>query len=461
MGGSLPEPRRRTRGGAGDRMLAWDVDHAEVRHAIRAATVVVLAAVTAGTCPAFEVRAQGASELAPPPPPPGAAPVPSPAAPGAGPPGPAASEPPAATGSDGAAAAPGTSAVEGDDEADASDAAAEEPTATDGVTADATSQPPLRLVVVQTSTIGIDPIVGQHVSAQLRATGADLGYAVLGSEATERAVDRLRMPFPPTPADLWRLTYVAEAQRGVFARAWAQGGRYVFEVMVASLDGRGPFFERGSSGAADLREVIDGLLRRALPPPSSYGAPVAVSAPDAAGPLVSDSPASTTAPEAPVVPSLERVTPPPSQRKQPRPVGRRWQVALQTEAALGTSQDFFYNHLVGARLDYRISSDLLLGAYLGYANLRGKAGRISNLLPYAQIENRVRVSQRSEVTLPLKLAIGYLPFNGPVVRLAAGINVPLSDRLEVGFDLLTPTFWVLPDRTVVSLSLAAELIFRL
>jgi len=128
MGGSLPEPRRRTRGGAGDRMLAWDVDHAEVRHSIRAATVVVLAAVTAGTCPAFEVRAQGASELAPPPPPPGAAPVPSPAAPGAGPPGPAASEPPAATGSDGAAAAPGTSAVEGDDEADASDAAAEEPT---------------------------------------------------------------------------------------------------------------------------------------------------------------------------------------------------------------------------------------------------------------------------------------------------------------------------------------------
>ncbi len=63
--------------------------------------------------------------------------------------------------------------------------------------------------------------------------------------------------------------------------------------------------------------------------------------------------------------------------------------------------------------------------------------------------------------MPIRAAIGYLPFNGPVLRLSAGINIPLSSRIELGFDILTPTFWFLPDQTVVSLNVAAELIYRL
>ncbi|MEO0326679.1 MAG: hypothetical protein AAF447_27285 [Myxococcota bacterium] len=113
------------------------------------------------------------------------------------------------------------------------------------------------------------------------------------------------------------------------------------------------------------------------------------------------------------------------------------------------------------RLGFRITNAVHLGAYAGYTNLRGRNGRVGNTLFYFQIEDRVRVSSRTDVTVPLRLGVGYLPFNGPFVRLSAGANIPLGPRLEIGFDLLTPTFWVLPDRTAVSLDLAAEVIYRL
>lgn len=318
----------------------------------------------------------------------------------------------------------------------------------------------LRLVVVEAAPFGVDPIVGAHVTAQLRRTGAAMGYRVLSAAETGAAVARLRMPYPPTPADLWRLTYVAEAQRGAFARVWAQGGRYVVELVAASLDGTGPFYGRATAGAADLRQVVGQLAESTLPPPGRWSTtrtPPVGARPAPPPPTEEDRAAGASE-------ASDAVTPRPAPRRTrraPEPIGRRFQLVLQTEGAIGTSQDTFYNHLLGMRLDWRIARTLLLGAYVGYANLRGKAGRVGNLLAYLQIENRVRPSSRSSLTIPLRLAVGYLPFNGPVVRLAAGLNVPLSDRFELGFDLLTPTFWVLPDRVVVSLDLAAELIWRL
>ena len=73
-----------------------------------------------------------------------------------------------------------------------------------------------------------------------------------------------------------------------------------------------------------------------------------------------------------------------------------------------------------------------------------------------QFENRIRISSDLDLTIPLRGAIGYLPFNGPVIRLAAGLNYAISPDFEIGIDLLTPTFWILPDRTAVSLDIALE-----
>ncbi len=147
-------------------------------------------------------------------------------------------------------------------------------------------------------------------------------------------------------------------------------------------------------------------------------------------------------------------------RRRRRGRARRWVFAARTDLAFGASRDFFFNALLGARLDYRITPDVRVGAYLGYANLRGKDGRASNLLVLAQVEDRVRVSAGTDLRVPLRLALGYLPQNGPVVRLAAGLGFPIDKRWELTFDLLAPTFWVLPERTVVSLDVAAELGYR-
>ena len=334
--------------------------------------------------------------------------------------------------------------------------------------------PRRRLIVIDAASYGIDPVVGRHVSRQMRATGAALGYDVLTPEQSVAAAQRLRMPYPPTPANLWRVSYVAQAQRGAFARVWAHSGSYVVEITVASLDGTGPFFTRGNAGAGDLHAVVDRLTREALPPPevwredtqgagSTQPGPVAPGQVGAGGvqPDAGSGEAGTGPAAAPGGEFADEAGPEPRRRRRRRRPRRRIHLALQTEGAIGTSQDSFYNHLIGLRLDYRVSREILFGAYAAYANLRGKDGRTSNLLMYLQIEDRVRISSSSDITIPLRLAIGYLPYNGPVVRLAAGLNIPLNSDLQLGFDILTPTFWVLPDRTAVSLNLGAELIWRL
>lgn len=312
-------------------------------------------------------------------------------------------------------------------------------------------QPLRRMIVIDAATYGIDPIVGRVATERMRRVASEMGYEVLDAGATVAAAQRLRMPYPPAPADLWRVSWVAQSHRGGFARIWAAEGRYVIEMTIASLDGTGPFFAREAAGAADLREVVDRMVRATLPPPSQWQEQPAV--------------AQTTAPA--VAPRRWRERP----REElahpggigvrlPEPPLRRLQLTLQTEAVIGTTQGGFYNHLAGARLDVRITRDLMFGAYVGYANLQGRNDRASNILLMIQGEQRIRVSPALDLTIPLRVAVGYLPFNGPVVRLAAGVNYALSEEWEIGADLITPTFWILPDDVAVSLDIAIEATYR-
>ncbi|MFT5355988.1 MAG: hypothetical protein ACI9KE_003210 [Polyangiales bacterium] len=317
----------------------------------------------------------------------------------------------------------------------------------------------LIVVVVDAAAYGVDPVVGQHVSQQMRQTAAALGYAVVTQEDTIAAARRVEMPYPPTPSDLWRVTFAASSQRGAFARVWADAGRYVLELSVASADGTGPFFARGTAGAEDLRAVVDALLREALPTPDTYDA-------EAATAIASSTPQVRPAPNGMARPMIRPLTRPTRRpvirrpRQSTRP-SRRFDVALQTEAAFGASEDRFYNHLVGARFGIRVTRTMSLQLNASYINLRGRGERVHNILPMLFFENRFRISSRIDLTVPLRVGVGYLPFNGPVLRLAAGLNLPVSSRVEIGIDLLTPTFWFLLDQTLVSLNIGAEVIYRL
>ena len=320
----------------------------------------------------------------------------------------------------------------------------------------------MRVLVVDAATFGIDPVVGRVTSARMRETAEALGYEVLGPDETVAAAQQLRMPYPPTPADLWRVSWVARVHRGAFARVWAHAGQYVIEITVASLDGGGPFFARGTAGADNLRDELDRLLRTALPSPSTWNAEGAV----AAGTTAAPNPPGPSGEETPVD-ELDDFDQPstgegaaPATPSEPEPELRRWSLTLQTEAAIGASSEVFYNHLIGARLDFRITRDIMLGAYVAYANLNARNGRADNILMMLQFENRIRLSNDLDLTIPLRGAVGYLPFNGPVIRLSAGLNYALSQEWEIGVDLLTPTFWILPNRTAISLDIGIEVSYR-
>ena len=328
--------------------------------------------------------------------------------------------------------------------------------------ADAAPDTRLRVLVIDAAPYGVDPVVGEHVSAQLRETAGDMGYAVASRDESVAAAQSISMPFPPSPADLWRVTWAGHAQRGLFARVWAQDGRYVTEIMVASMDGAGPFFARGTSGAEDLHAVVDALLRQALPAPERWDAEAAArySAGETDATATVNAQAAPGATPATFVPVVTQGVHVQSHRRSHRPT-RRFDLAVSTEAAIGTGSSRFYNHLVGARLDLRITTEIMLGIYAGYANLRGRDGRVQNMLFYIQGENRIRLGDATDLTIPLRFSLGYVPFNGPFVRISAGLNLPISERVELGIDLIAPTFWVIPGRVAVSADIGLELLYRL
>jgi hypothetical protein len=306
-----------------------------------------------------------------------------------------------------------------------------------------------QVAVLDAVAIGVDPVIGSAVTEELRRTAGELGYAPTDAVATRSAVGQVGLAGAPTAADVLHVAKRLGAARGVSAVVTARGGRYVVRVQVASADGRGPWSAQGDAGAGDLRAVVDRLLRSALPAPSA--APPPTPAPPAPAPA---------APAAPRPPRSPGMPPPPRPVPPPRPRFDRFRLAIQTEGAIGVSGRF-YNHLAGARLDYRFTPDVAAGAYVAYANLKGKDGRASNVLTLLMVDYRVRLSHSGALQLPLRYGIGYLPKNGPVMRASLGLGYSVSDSVDLVLDAVAPTLWVSGDKTVFSMDIGAEVSFTL
>ncbi len=362
----------------------------------------------------------------------------------------------------------GADAQASEAEASASDAASSEATATDGSSGsegDASATPPpapaLNVLVIDAASYGIDPIVGRVATDVIRRTAATMGYGVVDGAATVSIAQRARMPYPPTPADLWRTTYAAQVQRGVFARIWAEGGRYVIEMVVASVDGAGPFFGRDTAGSDDLREVVTRLTQTVLPGVGEWH-PEGVPAP-----TVGPSATPTTGPQASTPHRARTELAQPEGRdgrrwRRPEPDIRRFSVTLQTESSIGTTQGSFYNHFAGARIDIRLVRDFMIGAYFAYVNLEGRAQRENNFYFQIGAEYRIRPSAGLDLTLPIRLGVGYLPYNGPTGRISAGIAYAFDANWEIGADLVAPMFYFLPavGRVAVAFDFALEVTYR-
>jgi hypothetical protein len=134
--------------------------------------------------------------------------------------------------------------------------------------------------------------------------------------------------------------------------------------------------------------------------------------------------------------------------------------ALASSSAIGVSHAGFFNQLLGVRLDYRFTQRFAFGGLLSYANLKGKDRRVHNVLPEAMLEYRIPYDGE-RFGIPLRFGVGYLPKNGPTLRLGAGVDFAFSERVSIDIVPLEPMVWVSRERPEVSLnaSLAVRLAF--
>jgi len=130
-------------------------------------------------------------------------------------------------------------------------------------------------------------------------------------------------------------------------------------------------------------------------------------------------------------------------------------VGAFSTTAFGLSGGGFLNELAGARFDLEYTPRFLLGFSLAYANLKGKDGRVSNVLPEAMLAYRVPLGR--VVGVPFHLAGGYLAKNGPTLRVGAGLDFRLGERVRLELTLLEPMVWVTKERPESSLNLGLGL----
>lgn len=310
----------------------------------------------------------------------------------------------------------------------------------------------------------IDPVVGHHVSSAAIEHLSTAGYRVVDVDTMERAIRDTRTPARPSSAELWSVMFAAGAKRAAFFFVTAEAGQYVLQLQAASADGAGPFSGQAATASAELRGAVSALIDRVLPAPSAFDHAEAAAI-QARSSEVYNFEDSRDQPEplAPAATFQPALPPPAFARRPPAPdQGRRFEVALTTQAAFGIGDDFFYNHLVGVRAGVRLTRMWGLLLEFSYANLNGRDDREHSLLPILSVQARFTLSRRFPISLPVRLGVGYLFFNGPVVRASAGLNYALSDRFEIGLDVIAPIVWFRKDQeTLASMTVGLEAIVRL
>jgi hypothetical protein len=257
----------------------------------------------------------------------------------------------------------------------------------------------------------------------------------------------------------------ARAEHALHAAVSAREGRYVVALSIASRDGSGPRRGEVEAGQHELQSAVTQWVQAMLPAPRADVTP----APTPASPPVvaptreaapTREPTPAREPQSESAAKVALAAPSPSTPATPAEPEPRvddapaWRLSLRDELVLGLGEDDFVGVLVGAGADYRVGGATWLGLRLVYANLPGRDQRAQASLWYAQLEQRVELSAR--VAVPLRLGLGYLAANGSVLRLSAGLALELGGGVGLHLDLLAPTFWVTPDRTLFSASLGAE-----
>lgn len=304
-----------------------------------------------------------------------------------------------------------------------------------------TTQGPLT-AVIDAAPLGVDPAAARFVTDTLRARVAELGFRVVATQELYAAAARLQLPFPVPAEGIYELERVLQAPVAVHAEVRAARGQYLVRVRVRVAVEPQERVREISATQFQLAEALRAAMPELLVPPRADAV---------AGP-----------PSAPATPPEgEGVAPTTPRRRVIRAHPRRFELGLGVIGAFGPGQDPFANALVMVRGRWFPLDRFGVTAAVSYANLRGRDDRVSNVLFLAGVETSVDLVPSSRVFIPLRFEAGYLPNNGPVFRLTAGVAFNLTRRIRMEFDILSPTVWVLPETSPVTLDLAAHVSFAL
>ena len=137
-------------------------------------------------------------------------------------------------------------------------------------------------------------------------------------------------------------------------------------------------------------------------------------------------------------------------------VARPVRAAFVSTSAFGVTHARFFNQLAGARLEYRFTPRFAFGGAVSYANLKGKDRRVHNVLPELGLAYRIPL-KGEQFGVPIRYGLGFLPKNGPTLRLGAGVDFALSDAVSLELTPAEVMVWVNRERPEVSLDAGISL----
>ncbi len=297
------------------------------------------------------------------------------------------------------------------------------------------------IALIDAFPAGVDPAAATFVTDTLRTHIAQLGYPIVPQAQLYDAARRVQLAFPPPPEGIGALMQAVQAPVAVTAEVRGGGGYY--QALLRVRFAQEPV-ERIRQIVATQWTLGDSI-RQALP---LLLAPPATNPYDAYG-----------AYGQPALPQDMTAWRPPPRRPPSRLHRAPFELALGFEFAFGPGNDAFWNFLGYGRAAWFPVDRFGITASVSYANLRGRTNRVSNALFMVGVETAVELITRNHVYLPLRAEVGYLPFNGPVVRATAGVAFNVATNTRIELDILSPTIWILPGVTAVSLDVGAQVLF--
>ncbi len=302
-----------------------------------------------------------------------------------------------------------------------------------------------RVAVVDTAPIGVDPAAGTFVNTVLREQFARLGLNIVPTEELYASARRLALAFPVPDQGLAQLATDLRAEMVFACDLRARSGYYFATIRVRRSD---ESQERSLAVVATqwtlgdrVREAVLLLLRGANQTSVTNASPTLN--PDGSNNAIITPSTFYTGNVA--IPARPPVLVHP----------RQFELGLLAHGAFNPGRDPYTNFVAGLRFAYFPLDRLGISASLSYANLRGRTGRVNNLLPLIGVESAVDLVPSVGLFVPVRAEFGYLPFNGPTLRFTAGLAFTLYRQLRLELDVVQPTIWWVNDTVSVSLDVGA------